>query len=264
MRTLDQKVYTEKYFIECCEGHDEWKQFKEKKLPPRLMEAFRLADIRKGTNVLDFGCGRGELSAYSAARGANVVGLDYSETAIKLSKKITRPATGKLLFQLIKGHKLPLKNNSVEVVFFIDVIEHLYQEEVIAILSEFKRVLNNKGKVIMHTAPNKAFYDYGYKYFTRYANFLANLTVWPILFKEKLTTTKDPRSDYERQMHINECDTKMVVSYFESAGFKTKVWLSSDFRKIRIRDKIKYFFLQPDWWPFRRWFSYDIWAIASA
>lgn len=263
MRTLDQKFYDKKYYTECCEGHEDWNSFGPKKLSPRLEAAYRLAKITQKTRVLDFGSGRGEMAYQAAVDGATVTGLDYSKAAIDLTKKIKSPKGGKLSFELLKGHRIPLEDHSIDVIFFVDVIEHLYPEEVRAVLSEFKRVLSRNGKVVMHTAPNKDFYDYGYRYFTRFANILANLFIWPVVFQEKLITNENPRNDEEKLVHINECSPKMVKDFFEEAGFSTKVWLSSDFRLIRLRDKLRYIFLQPQIGVLKRWFAYDIWVIAK-
>lgn len=264
MRTVDQRKYTKEYFTQNCEGHEDWQGYGVTKLSPRLAETFRLVKIKKGMRIVDFGSGRGELAYQVALGGAEVVGLDYSKVAIKLAEKIKRPKTGKLTFKLLTGHTLPFKDHSQDLIFFVDVIEHLYPEEVAAILSEFKRVLVRGGRVIMHTAPNKDYYDFGYKYFTRYANIFVNLFLWPVFFSERLIDGKNPRTVYEKAVHVNECSSRMVADYFKDAGFKTNVWLSSEFRKIRVRDKIRYTFLQPQFWILKRWFAYDIWAIAKA
>lgn len=263
MRSVDQKKYSKEYFVNNCEGHEDWQSFGASVLSPRLEECFKLARIKKGIKVLDFGSGRGEMAYQAALKGASVIGLDYSTEAIKLSNKIKPPRSGKLSFHLLKGHKLPIRNHSIDVIFFVDVIEHLYPEEVRVILSEFKRILVPGGKIIVHTAPNKDYYDYGYKYFTRFANILANLFVWPILFRERLVSSSNPRTIYEKEVHVNECSKEMVERYFGDAGFESTVWLSSDFRKIRVRDKIRYALLQPQFGPLKKWFVYDLWAIAK-
>jgi len=213
--------------------------------------------------VLDFGCGRGEMAYHSAMKGADVLGVDYSKSSIKLCRKLPKKVRGKLKFQLIDSPKIDLPDNSVDLIFFIDVIEHLYPKEVNAVLAEFMRVLKIGGKVVMHTAPNREYYDIGYRYYTRWVSILANATVWKYIFKDHLVDTKSPRDPFDSLSHINECSLDDVKQFFKKRKFSTKVWYDSSFRFKRIRDKIRFIFIQSQFWFLKRWFAYDIWAIGT-
>jgi len=262
MRRVNPKEYSEKYFENYCTGYDHWQNSAGQKMDPRLEAAFKLGRVRTGMTVVDYGCGRGELVTKSSLRGAIATGFDYSIGAINMCRKIV-PKNTAAKFELIKRPNLKLKDKSVDIIFFVDVIEHLYPEEVDIVLKEFKRILKTKGKLIVHTAPNKDFYNGGYVWFSRYANKLANL-LWPSLFGEKLPTTKNPRDKLEKKLHVNECNKEDLVTYLKQAGFKkTKVWCDSEFRKIRLRDKIRFNLLQPNWGKLKRWFAFDLWAIAQ-
>ena len=115
----------------------------------------------------------------------------------------------------------------------------------------------------MHTAPNKEYYDKGYKYFSRWMNIILNPLLWKPIFHEELITSRNPRNRYEKQVHINECSMDDVNSFFQKAGFKVNSWYNSGFRMIRGRDKLKLMVSQPTFGFLKKWFAYDIWAIAT-
>lgn len=262
MKQVDPSIYTEEYFVNACGGHKQWQATHGKELPARLQVVFDLAKIRKNMKVIDFGCGRGELSYQIALTGANVLGMDYSKEAIKIAKTLPKPKKGSLKFILNKNLKIPKKSSSIDLIFFIDVLEHLYPKQALQILKEFHRVLKPGGKIILHTAPNRHYYDIGYPYFTRWISMFIN-PVWKLLFKESLITRKELRTDYEKNMHVNECAIGDVKRILQNIGFDEKTWLSSECQIFRKRDKLRYIILQPEFGPLKQIFSYDILAIAT-
>jgi len=263
MKHVDPSIYTDKYYETSCEGHEDWVKTHGKFLPDRLDKAFNQVKVRKDMKVVDFGCGRGEMAYHAAIKGADVLGVDYSKSSIKLCQKLPKKVKGELKFQLIDTPKIDVPDNSVDLIYFIDVIEHLYPKEVDTVLKEFLRVLKSGGKVVMHTAPNKEYYDGGYLYYTRWVSILANATVWKYVFKDHLVDAKSPRDPFDSLSHINECSLKDVRNFFEKSKFDVKVWYDSSFRFKRIRDKVRFIFIQPQFWFLKRWFAYDIWAIGT-
>lgn len=263
MREVNSNVYTKEYFEGDCEGWVEWVQTSGKKLAPRLKYALDMAGVKPGDVVVDFGSGRGELAFHVANIGAMVLGLDYSATAIKLSKKLPSPKSGSLDFERIKSLRIPKRDGSVDLIFFVDVIEHLYPEQLDELFNEFSRVLKPGGKIIVHTAPNREYYDYGYPFFTRWMNIVLNQFLWKPFFRDELIVRKNPRTKYDYQVHVNECSKDELEDYFTKSGFDVKAWYDSSWRKIRIRDKVEYLINRPAWGPLKRWFAYDIWAVAT-
>lgn len=263
MKQVDPSIYTKEYFETECEGHEDWVKTHGKYLPDRLEKAFSQVEIRKGMKVLDFGCGRGEMAYHAACKGADVLGVDYSKVSISLCNKLPKKYKGKLSFKHISSQKIELSDNSVDLIYFIDVIEHLYPAEVNAVMKEFKRVLKSGGKLVIHTAPNREYYDGGYRYYTRWISMFANATVWKYVFKDRLVDSANPRGKYDALAHINECSLEDVKRFIKKGGLEPKVWYDSSFRFKRIRDKIRFVFVQPQFWFLKRWFAYDIWAIGT-
>jgi len=69
--SVPQSLYTEEYFLNACEGYDEFRTSEGEHLSRRLDAAFALATVQPGMQVLDVGCGRGEILRHCARLGAN-------------------------------------------------------------------------------------------------------------------------------------------------------------------------------------------------
>lgn len=101
--------------------------------------------VNPPAQILDAGCGTGNVSSFLAEKGFNVTGCDYYEEAFNISW----PG-----FKKVRGDvsNLPFKNNSFDVVGLFDVIEHL--ENDIKPLKEAARVINKDG-IVAVTVPAK-------------------------------------------------------------------------------------------------------------
>jgi len=264
-KTVNSKKYNRSYFLNDCDGGDFWQQSFGQKLNPRLVYAWRLAQVKKGENVLDFGCGRGEILVQSAKLKAKTFGVDYALEAIKLSKEALKRNNLKAEVLKIEDQKLSFEDSFFDVVFLLDVVEHLYPQELKRTLAEIKRVLKPQGRLIIHTGPNKEYLEVGYKYFSRYLNFLASKMIWEPFFKTKLLYTRDPRNKSEKDLHVNEQTIDSLKEELNKAGFKNiDVWLNSNFRKVKLGYFFQFIFLQPTWLPkIGKYFALDIWAKAK-
>jgi SAM-dependent methyltransferase len=105
-----------------------------------------LAELRAGDRVLDLGCGAGEFTAELAAAGAAVVGIDVAQAALERARA-EHPG---LEFRLapLEG-PLPLEDNSFELVWASEVIEHV--ADTAPWLSEVRRVLAPGGRLLLTT-----------------------------------------------------------------------------------------------------------------
>jgi SAM-dependent methyltransferase len=108
--------------------------------------AFLLGEVRRGERALDLGCGEGQFTAELAGAGAEAVGLDIASAAIERARA-KHPG---LDFRLasIDG-PLPLEDNSFELVWASEVIEHV--GDTARWLSEVRRVLVPGGRLLLTT-----------------------------------------------------------------------------------------------------------------
>lgn len=99
--------------------------------------------------ILDVGCGSGLLVRYLNQNGFKAIGCDPSKEAVKIAKKIN--AKGVIFNTGVS--KLPVCDNSIELVTAISVVEHLTNKQMNKFLKECTRVLKPKGLIFIIT-PN--------------------------------------------------------------------------------------------------------------
>ncbi len=125
-----------------------WRQLPEELALPDLdrRRSFLLGGVRQGDRALDLGCGIGAFTAMLAEAGAQAVGCDIAEAALRRA----RAAHPALDFRLAAiGGPLPFEDNSFDVVWASEVIEHV--ADTARWLSEVRRVLIPRGRLLLTT-----------------------------------------------------------------------------------------------------------------
>ena len=128
-----EKLYTREYYLDDCEGFQEFKRSFGRKLSRRLQKVLHLAAAQEGEQAVDLGCGRGEISLQMAKRGVKVFAIDPSSAALSLLKEAKEnwePEEENTLNHLYllqaEGTALPLKSAGVDLIILSDIVEHLY------------------------------------------------------------------------------------------------------------------------------------------
>lgn len=115
------------------------------------MESRQAALIRqmKGANVLDYGCGRGEMSVhYLDADAHHVDGIDISKAYIKQARACCSDAgfpKDRFTFQVMDAHALTFPDDSFDWVIGRGILHHL---DLSIAISEIKRVLRPGGYAV--------------------------------------------------------------------------------------------------------------------
>ncbi len=265
MRRVDPKVYTKKYYLSDCTGYQEFKKSFGKELEPRLRELIKILDIRPRMKVLDIGCGRGEMVIYAAKNKAEAVGIDYSESAIYLANfaknKQSEKIKNRISFEVMNAKKLSFSDSTFDLVILTDVVEHLYPEELELVFEEIKRVLKNKGLVIIHTAPNKLFNDVFYRFYS-YPLSTVVVSIWNYIARRKysnIAKPKDLRTDSHAIMHINEptyFSLRKLYNKFEFSWILKSTNITVRKPVLSFKDRIFNFIIFID--PFSRTFPLNI------
>ena len=112
----------------------------------------QIVPVEKNHVVVDVGCGSGNLALHSAEKCKLAVGLDPTESAVQFCNSIN-PGPRSVFIPAL-GEALPFASESVDVVLFVEVIEHL--DEPMKIIAEISRILK-KGGLAFVTTPNYAF-----------------------------------------------------------------------------------------------------------
>ncbi|QGA55489.1 methyltransferase domain-containing protein [Sulfolobus sp. E5-1-F] len=105
---------------------------------------------RKKESILEIGCGTGEnLYNYVSWFGFNKA---YCvEIATAAEDKIKEKGINPLILD-VNTDKIPLANSSIDVIIFEEVIEHLYNSDLV--MSEIKRLLRSEDGILILSTPN--------------------------------------------------------------------------------------------------------------
>lgn len=105
------------------------------------------AEIKKGSRVLDAGCGQGRASLRLAKNyGARVSGVDLVPRSIGIAQDLAG-GNDLLDFQVADYNKLPFQDGTFDVVFTLETFTHSSDPE--ATLKEFLRVLKPGGRIVL-------------------------------------------------------------------------------------------------------------------
>lgn len=104
----------------------------------RHQAAYSLFKNSEGTSFLDIGCGDGVFEEFVKSEHPEVVcaGIDLSETAIATAKE--KVSGVEFIARDVLREGIPYPDNSFDVVIALDVLEHVFNPEIL--LSEMKRV----------------------------------------------------------------------------------------------------------------------------
>lgn len=156
-KPIPPEKYDRQYFEELNKGYREF--VSKSQFHPAYYQALDFVGLQGEERVLDLGCGRGELVYLCALKGCECVGVDFSETAVAMARDLVDnlPENFREKARILKMDvkKLDFEDGVFDVVFMLDIVEHLYPWELEAALTEGARVLKPDGKLLIYTSPNK-------------------------------------------------------------------------------------------------------------
>jgi SAM-dependent methyltransferase len=143
--------------------------------------------------ALEAGCGSGRGIKRLTYVCYNVVGIDLSAEAIRLSKKNLKGLKNTMLVLADILH-LPFKDGAFSLVYNSGVIEHLRGSNDLSALVEFRRVISDDGLVVI-SVPNR-------------------LCVWYVVWKSLLRLIGRWSYGYERSYTPWEIQKKLLMARF--------------------------------------------------
>ena len=126
----------------------------------RLRVAYNWCLERPGQRVLDFGCGPGILTYALARSGRQVIALDTNLAPVEtLQERITFPDGVKF----IEGDVLrePIELGSIDLIFALDVLEHI--DDLEPYLDRFEELLSPNGAIVVSVPTESWLYKVGRK-----------------------------------------------------------------------------------------------------
>lgn len=151
--------YTRAYFLGSTSttgkpvGVAGYEEFKLGGIAPRFLGYVRLTAAVTGSltgkSVLDIGCGRGEMLYLSLrSDAARAVGIDFSRAALDIVRGWIRSDRLQLLRQEANGITF---EGEFDVVFLLDVVEHIPRWEINEVYARARRSLRDGGVIVVHT-----------------------------------------------------------------------------------------------------------------
>lgn len=119
-----------------------------------MKDLIRVLEVEKGDLIFDAGSGTGNLSILLKKYGAQPIGYDFSEKAIKIH--LMKDPDAEVYFADLRN-ELPFPDNYYDKVVSINVIYTIDRRIRLSLFKEFYRVLKIKGKCVIanvHTGFN--------------------------------------------------------------------------------------------------------------
>ena len=176
----------------------------------RLERIVALARPVEGKRILDLGCGPGGIAVRCALKGAEVIGIDVSEDALRLSAQRAARSNAKLLLFEFDGKEIPFVDSAFDSIILSDVVEHVDDQTLNCLLKECNRLLKPDGRVVIHTSPTKNI--------ILLTKMLSKLSLNKIDLYSRLITP-----EYEH-LHIRYHNAKSLGDLLRRNGFYSAMW----------------------------------------
>lgn len=122
-----------------------------------LMKKEKVSLIRRhvrqeGKRILDLGCAQGVVSWMIRQRGGEFLHTDLDLANLQTARELL----GNHLFQIQENGPLPLRDRSFDLVFALDILEHVGEDR--NLLREIHRILKPGGEVVISTPIDGPFF----------------------------------------------------------------------------------------------------------
>ncbi len=233
--SVDQKIFDKDYYYNICLGFDKFKISGGKLLDSKLEERISQIHLTKTMDVLEIGCGRGDIALHIAKRVNSVHAIDYSVAGIRIAQNIRKgyPKTiqNKTYFHVMKATQIKFNDNQFDLVILIDVIDHLNIKEQEKTLGEISRVLKKDGILFVRTCTNRILLSYIYKYYIHPINIFLTWLDKKIKNVNYDALPQDPRTKEQKTQHINESDYFKINKLFKKHYFEGSIMSEVGFLK---------------------------------
>jgi len=155
--TFEGRLYDRAYFETLHKSH--WFTNPPRKYEERNRDTLRVVQPAPSDRVLELGSARGDVSFFLASHAKEVVGVDASDDALRMAER-ARAARGIANVSFRKGDVADLSmfpDASFQAVAAIDLVEHIDDPTLAAMLEECRRVLVSGGRLGLYT-PDRAHY----------------------------------------------------------------------------------------------------------
>ncbi|MBI5732330.1 MAG: class I SAM-dependent methyltransferase [Candidatus Magasanikbacteria bacterium] len=183
---------------------------------PRLYQTKAISGIKKGSKILDIGCGNGVLYDFLSRKSIKYVGLDSSGKLLSIAEKRIKKIGGS--YKLVLGNitSLPFKDKKFDWVLALAVLHHIpssaLQKKAV---EEMHRVLKPQGRAVVSVW--NLYTDYAddkFKIREQLKKLPAGWSEKDLLVPWKATPNKII------QRYLYRFDKKELADLFKGVGFK--------------------------------------------
>jgi len=155
--TFERELYDEAYYAELHPRH--WFKSPARKFAERNRDVLRVVAPRASDRVLELGCARGDVTFLLAAHAREVIGVDAAPEALAMAEaERARRSLANVRFVCADVARLAgIEDVSIDAVAAIDLVEHIDDPTLVAMLAEARRVLVPGGRLALYT-PERAHY----------------------------------------------------------------------------------------------------------
>jgi len=235
---INPEIYTKEYYLTNLEGYSDFEKFKKTAgahLNKRFSRLLCIVDVKPNEKILDIACGRGEMTISSAIKGAEAIGIDYSDSSISLCnvtlKSFPEEVKSLVRFEVRDCTKLPYEKESFDKIFMFDLVEHLFLKDLKETINSSYFLLKKNGTLYIHTMPNSLFYKFTYplirffypvikRIFPSIKSLMSSKPNWD---GEYLPKNPEEGQEFNLKVHVNILSPFDLKKYTNNAGFKSKI-----------------------------------------
>lgn len=126
----------------------------------RIANVLSLLPPLDGRVLVDIGCGMGTFTVEAARRGARALGVDFAPEALPAAAAVARAeGAEQAWFARADAVRMPLRDDSADVVVAADITEHLDDATLRGVLTDVHRVLRSGGSFVVYTPENSHIFE---------------------------------------------------------------------------------------------------------
>jgi len=117
----------------------------------RFRKTVKAAELKGNESILDLGCGRCKLKEF-LPNSVRYTGVDFPKKGKDYGLNLHAKNKDVIFWNLEKGLPRKIKNKKFDVIFLLEVLEHI--ENFKTLVSECAKVLSKRGKIVITTPSN--------------------------------------------------------------------------------------------------------------
>jgi 2-polyprenyl-3-methyl-5-hydroxy-6-metoxy-1,4-benzoquinol methylase len=232
MKSTDVRgIYDSGYFLTAVDGYREFSGFDGSfdSLFPRYQRNIDLLDLMPQHNLLEVGCGRGEVCIYHVLRGGHAKGVDFSADAIQMACEKAASLNAAVEFVESSFDAMHEPAEIYDRILASEFIEHVSRQEGELFFKKAYSMLKPGGKLLVYTFPNTLQRRFGYPI----------QRIWGFLRGKPLPKQQeDTTIEHHRLYHLNEQNYFSLKTLAAAGGFHT-VKVGYDMEKTRSKSIFK-------------------------